>query len=385
MRSVGSAWWASVGLLLPAVVVAALAHPAVAVAQPEATATATAGSSGGLVPEPRDDDAWSAYHEAFRRLLTGEEAAARAELAGIEASYPGHPAARQAASLLALARHMPPAPPEAVLAAPPVEVSPRERLSRGARAELIIFQTVHGIVAGAELCAALECDGTRAHALSLMGGGLAGVGLSLLGSAGGVTAGQVELLDTGTLWGAWNAIEIGIIAGQDGGEAGFWRTLLIGQGLGLGVGGLLWLPFRPTSGQVAMASTVGVWSTVLTALSLAAADQNMSEAAIFTTLLVAGDLGLAVGGVAARDSDMSRGRTLLIDAGGVLGLLAGALVASGTDSQATAATAALIGTATGLVVATYATRTWDAPPRSVRLTAMPVPGGGFGAMAGGAF
>jgi hypothetical protein len=376
--------------------------------EPPAPPPAAASPTG---PDSRDDETWLLYHEAFRLLAAGDRAAALDRLKKITAGDPAHPAARAAAALVQIVQaagpppaqpaapapaaapraaappaqpaRLAPAPPDAE--APPRTFGPGEPRSKGARAELIVFQTLHGIAAGAELCLIVECSGVRSHALSLMAGGGLGLGLSIGLSAGGVTPGQVELLDTGTLWGAWNGISLAIIAGQDGGSPSFFRTVLLGQGGGLALGGLLWYPLRPTAGQVSLASTFGAWSTVVTLLALGAADTGAGEKAIWSTLLTAGDLGLLVGAIAARDSSISRGRTLLIDAGGVLGLLLGALFASSAKTTQTVAITSLIGTSIGLGVAIGATRDWDLPDPGVRLTATPLPGGGMTAGLGGTF
>ena len=371
-------------LVIPARVLMAagalLASSARAAAQeaPEPAAPSPAPATA----EARDDAAWAAYHQAFRALLMGDRAGAVAALGRIQVAYPGHPAAQHAASLLRVLRapapgtELPPAPEEADQA---------QRPTRGARAELIIFQTLHGVVAGAELCALLDCQGARSNALALMAGGGLGFGLSFLGSARGVTPGQVELLDTGTAWGAWNGFELTLITNQTADTSHVWRNLLIGQGSGLAVGGLLWYPLRPTAGQVALASTFGAWGTALTALALAAVPSGMTEAHLWTPLLVAGDLGLVAGAAVARDSNVSRGHTLLIDAGGVLGLLVGALIGSGSNSTQNLARVAFAGTAVGLGIAAYASRDWDAPSSNVRVAAMPLPGGGVLAGIGGRF
>jgi hypothetical protein len=354
--------------------------PAPAPASPAAVSPAAA-------VEARDDDAWTAYHRAFRALLTGNRAGGVAALEAIETDHPGHPAAVHAASLLRIVRAAPgpPALQRAEAVPKDEEVSAEQRPSRGARAELVIFQTVHGVILGAEICAVVDCQGVRPHALALLGGGVAGIGASLFGSSGGVTRGQVELLDTGTLWGAWNGFEISMIADQDTGSARFWQTMIAGQSAGLVVGGLLWYPLRPTSGQVTLASTVGTWGTVLTAFGVEAVDSSIDRTHLWTTLLAAGDLGLLAGAIAARDSQISVGRSLLIDAGGVLGLLLGALVVSGNNGQRTEFAVLFGGAAIGVTTAAVATRDWDAPTPNVRAMAMPLPGGGVAASLGGAF
>ena len=93
---------------------------------------------------------------------------------------------------------------------------------------------------------------------------------------------------------------------------------------------------------------------------------------------------------------MSRGRSLLIDAGGLLGALAGASIPAFANSENGPAIGAsgLAGMATGLAIAAYVTRDWDEDrdePRAARGGgAMAVPmlarleGGGFSAGVGGA-
>jgi hypothetical protein len=313
----------------------------------------------------------------------GDRAGGIAALSRREATFPGHPAAQQAAALLRIIRTggAEPAPADS----PPEDAGAGERPSRGSRAELVIFQTGHGVVAGFELCAALECQGARPHALALMSGGVLGLGLSWLGSSRGVTAGQVELLDTGTLWGAWNGFEASQITVEHTSGAKFWRTMMIGQSGGLLLGGLLWYPLQPTSGQVALASTFGAWGTVGTLLVLATFDSRGSGTTLWTTLLIAGDASLVIGAVAASGSTISRGRTLLIDAGGILGLLAGGLLGSGSSSAQGVAIPALLGTAVGLGIASFATRDWDVPATNARVTVAPMPGGGAVASLGGTF
>ena len=96
-----------------------------------------------------------------------------------------------------------------------------------------------------------------------------------------------------------------------------------------------------------------------------------------TTLTIVGDLGLIAGGVASEYYPMSRGRTILVDLGGILGFLAGGAVALGSSS----AKPLLISTALGLGLAVAFTSEWDAPevPLGARLAFVPMGRQGWGA------
>ena len=105
--------------------------------------------------------------------------------------------------------------------------------------------------------------------------------------------------------------------------------------------------------------------------------------------VVLGDLGLVAGALIAHQVPMSRGRTLIIDLGGVLGSLAGGLFTLSTSSDqtaggvlftTTAAGLAAVGAALGLGAAAYFTRDWndhddDGPGLTTMVT--PVRGGGL--------
>jgi hypothetical protein len=159
-------------------------------------------------------------------------------------------------------------------------------------------------------------------------------------------------------------------------------ALMGGQLGGLALGQVLWSLAAPTEGQVALANTFGVWSGLLTLQIIALLEVNNENTA---TGLILGmvDLGLVAGAyVAHRYPSISRGRTLLIDAGGIVGGLAGggmAIIIGGNDvDDKLGLGSMLVGTMSGLVAATYFSRNWDgrsAPP--VRLSLMPHQGGGI--------
>jgi hypothetical protein len=64
----------------------------------------------------------------------------------------------------------------------------------------------------------------------------------------------------------------------------------------------------------------------------------------------------------SREARMSRGRTLLLDVGGILGTMAGGLVALMFDDAPGAGVGLTLGTSAGLALAFVATTGWDKPP-----------------------
>ena len=145
---------------------------------------------------------------------------------------------------------------------------------------------------------------------------------------------------------------------------------IVGYALAAGaVGGaagtLIAAYYRPPQGAVEMVRSGGLWGTS-TALMLAlmASSDNASSHAIFTTLAIGMDAGLATGALLASKFTVSRNRMLLIDAGALAGLgfgLGGTWLIAGSSSNRHAIGAGgLVGLAAGLVIATVATGNMDA-------------------------
>ena len=317
-------------------------------------------------PAPPDPRGWQLYHRAFAALARRHPAAARAVLQELTARYPGHPAAVRAAEVLGRMRGEAPSQVIGRPAAPPPRPEPRpdepETPTRLARAELAIFQTFHGAVIGAEVCILAECnDAAGAIGLVLLGG-VAGALGSVGATSGGIEPGRRGAIDSGVTWGAFNGAMALVIAEPDE-PASIGGVMLGAQLTGLLVGDLVWRAARPTEGQVALSNTFAIWSGVGAALGLVALEVDPTADAIGTTLLAAVDAGLIAGSLVATRAPMSRGRTLLIDSGGIVGGLVGggsAVLIEGDDTRPeVAAGAALAGLAVGLAAAAYLSRAWD--------------------------
>jgi len=330
------------------------------------------------VPEPKfpdviqpppgfnTDAAWIAYDGAFRDAAAGDLPLARSRLAEIAARWPGHPAE---ARVQTLADRLAPRPKD-----------PRAP-SNVARGELVFWSTLGGVSIAANLCAAIECSTDRELAgvyTLTVGGALA---LSLAASRRGIRQGQAQLYNSAQTWGAWNALMINDGFPETAEEAGVAIALQLG-GLAAGIG--LWQTWRPTQGDVALTNSFLLWGTVLTLFGHLAADEEPE----LRTVIVAGDIAILLGALVSRQVDMSRGRTLLMDVGGILGMLAGGLIAIASDDQTAAGVALMVGTGAGLAIAVAGTTDWDkATPVKVAPTVLPGPGRtmGYGVTAGFAF
>jgi hypothetical protein len=346
-----------------------------------------------LVP-PEPDPAWLRYHAAIRLYLLGGQGEARQQLVKLVEDFPGHPAAEAALELMPLVREraarIPPPKPgsprrQPHLEEPETRVYPKDRAFRGyekeeslARSELVLFQTVHGAVIGGELCGIVDCDDQTAVVLGLAGGGAIGLATSLAASRHGITPGEALAVNSGATWGFWHALTLSGAAGVD--DDSRFTLLLVGQLVGTGLGAATAHGATPTAGQVALVNSAGLWAGVVAAFAHGATDFNADDQAFYLSLLAATDLVGIGAALIGRDYPPSRGRMLLIDATGLMGMLFGlavdVLIESGGSSPEGLSGFAIAGTLTGLALGTYASRTWDAPDLEVQAAFIPRDGGG---------
>jgi hypothetical protein len=385
----------SLGVLLCAgAVVAAVSTAAAqpADAPPEQAPEAASAEAPEQAPasvDRRGDDAWILYHSAYSEIARGERDRGRALIAELMRDHPDHPAAVAAARVLrAFDEPGPGAAPGATLPADDHhDHGTRERPNASARAELALYQSLHGIGLGLELCVLLDCDSSEAYLGIALLGGAGGLTGSLVLTQGGIAEGHRALLNSGTTWGFLNAALLLMVTSADS-EQRIMTALMGGQLGGLALGQVLWSQAAPTEGQVALANTFGIWWGVLTLQIIGFLEVDDFENAVGAVLTMI-DLGLLVGAYTAyRNPSISRGRTLLIDAGGIIGGLAGLgviMMISGDriDPQLGLGTM-FAGTVAGLASAAYFSRSWDhrsTPP--LRLSLMPHRDGGI--MAGVSF
>jgi hypothetical protein len=298
-------------------------------------------ASPPVATAPPDDPAWRAYDDAFARAASGDRDVAKSKLLELATRWPQHPAGVRAGSLARYYER-------------DDSLVPSTRASNIARGELVFWSTVGGVFTGANICVIANCQTDREYAAVYtlsVGGSLA---LAVAASRNGVAQGEAQLYNSAQTWGTWNALAINDDFAQSTNQA---LIALAGQGVGLLAGIGLWQAWHPTQGDVALTNSALLWSTVLTLWAHIAFKEDPS----LRTVVAIGDLGIVAGALISREVKMSRGRTLLIDVGGILGILAGGLVAAGVKDEQTTGIALFVGTAAGLAIATVATDDWDAP------------------------
>ena len=247
----------------------------------------------------------------------------------------------------------------------------RDAPDRVARGELVFWSTISGLSTAQNVCVIADCNSPRVTtAVYTLGVGGA-LGLSLVASRHGVAPGEAQLYNSAQTWGFWNGLGLNHGFAHSAGEA---EVALAAQAGGLLAGIGLWQTWHPTQGDVALVNSFLLWSTVLSLWADVAADHEPT----LRESVAIGDVGLVLGGLVATQVHMSRGRTLLIDVGGVIGILGGGLVAVGTHDGQSAGVALLIGTAAGLGIAAVSTKDWDAPAVAIGPARIPVPGAARG-------
>jgi len=234
-----------------------------------------------------------------------------------------------------------------------------------ARASLVFWQTLHGVLLGAESCALLACDSTQAMVGSLMLGGGAGLASALLATQEGITPGHSDLLNSATGWGLWDALALNFILDPKD-ERASAGLMMGGQLAGLGTGIAAWEPFRPTAGDVALINSSGIWSGVLTGFMMSALELDLTTRETFGVLLTTTNLGGVAGAWLANTYPMGTGRVFVINASGIVGALTGfgaALFIAGDDvKDPLLFGAGIAGTLIGLGTGVYFTQDWSLMP-----------------------
>lgn len=304
--------------------------------------------------DTRDDAGWQLYHDTFAALLNRERNRARTLAARLLREYPGHPATRSieyARESLGI---------DGGTLATDRPRSLEEAPSSSARAELALFQAMHGIYLGVEFGLLVESESGTAYVALALAGGAAGAAISLE-AVPDVTSGRRALLNGGVIWGVTNAALLLVaIDPEVDSAAPIVLPLMAGQLGGLAVGASMFR-LNPTAGQVGLVNSGAQWAGAITGLLLGAVQPDFSDQGYALAILAAVDGGLGLGAyLASRYPRVSRAQTLVLDAGGIFGAVAGggAAVLVQNDFDRSALLGAAIGAAAGLGVTAYLTRDW---------------------------
>lgn len=353
----------------------------------EPVPTASAAVVIGTTDDPPDfcaPEATKLYEGAVDDLSRGESDEAYAALTRVLELCPGHPHAKE---MSRLALMMPPKAPGRSDTGPKNRLDPAseegEQPTLLARGELISVQTLHGLADGLLVCAAVSCEDGRALVGLGFLGLVAGGGLSFVLSDG-IRSGQALAVNSGTAWGVWHAIALAAIL-EPQGETIAGMTLglnLLGTGIGAVIAGTL----VPKNGQVSFANSAGMWSGALALFLMNTAGVDIFDGdGFWQAQLVATDLGLLAGALGATQLDISRGRVLLIDAGGLVGMFLGmgaAVLISESPSQELVGGLGTIGILGGLTSVYFLSSGIDEPDDDSGASVMFLPGGPRGSYGG---
>jgi hypothetical protein len=254
------------------------------------------------------------------------------------------------------------------------EPSPQE-----GRGRLVLWSSLYGIWLGAAADVLLDVQGSRAVILPPMLGLAAGLGLSLqLTRDVPVTVGQAWTIITGVDYGSVNGA-LWAAAFDAGSKAVVGTALATGfaaTAAGLAVADAA----SPSAGDVELVRSGLLWGGTAGFLTVAALSPSGSFDGNGAALGAAAamDAGFLVALALARQLEVSRNRVLIIDAAALGGGLAGLGVAwlsvgNAADDRPVLTGAALVGLVGGIAVAAYGTRDLDKGGRDVARGTSPVP------------
>lgn len=233
------------------------------------------------------------------------------------------------------------------------------------RAELAVGLTAHGGTTGVQTCMLIQCDSTAQVAAAATVGAATGmVGGLVWSNHYDVTHGRANAINSGGLWGSVIGLSTGVLANTSHPTA--MGLTIAGRFIGGATGFALAQTVRPTAGDMALINFGALWSSAAYLLLTTGIFQfDMSPRAGVGSLLGVIAAGGSGGALMARYRPMSRTRTTLISAGGLVGAFAGlavpALFLSGDAPTPALSTGALAGMMSGLAAAIVATADLDDP------------------------
>ena len=295
----------------------------------------------------------------------------------------------------ALYRHIAdrfPGTPAAETAAVRLDAATAARSRGGGETELKVWSALYGIWMGVALPTALGVEGPEPYGLGLLAGGptvfLAGRALA---NSRPVSLGQARMITWGGTWGAlqglgWaNALDLGggerltrgdIRIHEEPTLEATFASMIAGGALGI-AGGLLAAGREITPGTSTSAMLGSLWGAWfgLASASLTEADDN----AIWATMMLAGNAGLAGGAIAGSRWPLSRSRARLISIGGLMGGVGGTgiVLITQPDDDDTAITTILAGSIAGLLLGVALTDGEggeEDPGDDANAAALPAPG-----------
>ena len=234
-----------------------------------------------------------------------------------------------------------------------------EPMSGATRAGLVTFGTVFTTWLGMGTLIVTDGNDPSAMGIALLGGPIVGLYYSVRATGESrLSDGQASLVNLGGVWGVWQGVGAGVVAGV--GEKGTVLASMLGGLAGLGGSHLIVSDRRVRGGDASLISAAGAWGTWLTLCGMMASDVDETDIVVIAAML-GGDAALLGGALSAPTVNMSRSRVRLINAAGLVGTLYGwgATVLGDIDADRGQWSAVGVGSIAGLVTGAYLTRNMD--------------------------
>lgn len=190
----------------------------------------------------------------------------------------------------------------------------------GGRVELVAWTTLYGAWLGVAVPAALSVNSAELYGLGLLVGGPAGfTAAQSIATSRHVTLGEARAMTFGFRWGSSQALGWLSELTDDVSTETAFTTLVLGGVGGMALGGAVAHGRRLTAGQVAFAAQGYYWGTYYAATLCAILDIDTRTASY---VLAGGDIGMIAAGLAAPEG-ITAGRAWLTSALGITGMLGG--------------------------------------------------------------
>jgi len=278
-----------------------------------------------------------------RRLVTQKDVQlALPVLEKLTQYFPGTAAAQQAKALR-----------DSLMTLPPAQ-------DQSGRVGVVVFSTLYGTWLGVALPVIAEADDPKAFVASMMAGSTVGLVASLNATKNHpISEGRASLINFGGWFGTWQGIAWSKAFGVDGGR-NVVTGAVVGGLTGLATSAVLTANKNIRPGYATLINFGGIWGTWF-ALCAAEITEVQGEEAEFGLIAAGGDIGILATAIAAKNTQMSRGRARLVNIAGVVGTVfgLGAAVLTEVEEAQTAFAIMGMGGLTGLLIGSAATKNYD--------------------------
>jgi presenilin-like A22 family membrane protease len=237
---------------------------------------------------------------------------------------------------------------------------PPPTLDQSGRVGVVVFSTLYGTWLGAAIPIIAKADDPKAFVAGMMAGSITGLLVSLNATKDrAISDGRTSLINFGGWFGTWQGIAWANAAGIDEGRD-VVTGAVIGGLTGLATSILLTKDKEIRPGYATLVNFGGIWGSWFALCTAMIFDVEQDETA-WGMVGAGGDVGIVATAVAARHTQMSRGRARLINIAGVVGTVFGlgiAVLAEVDDAQAVFAIMGT-GSVAGLLIGSAATKNYD--------------------------